>query len=63
MHVRHGQGLHDALGFERVVTQKVHRFTHLGHSIAPGFERLFDQEGAGRGCLRLELVGSGLENA
>ena len=37
-----GNGLHDALGFIRVVAQKVHRLTHLGHRVAPGLERFLD---------------------
>ena len=44
---------HDALGFIGVVAQKVHRLAHFSHGIAPGFKRLFDQQRAELGQLRL----------
>ena len=54
---RHGDGLHDALGFICVIAQEIHRLTHFACRIAPRLEGFLDQQGTKPGQLLRHRVG------
>ena len=54
---RHDQRRHDAYRLARVVTQKVHRLAQLTDRVAPGLERLLDQQRTQARQLLLHRIG------
>ena len=50
-------GLHDALGFARVVAEKIDRFAHFGHRVAPGLASFLDQQRTKHRQLGLQRIG------
>ena len=57
MHLRHGQGLHDAFGLVGVVAQKVDCLAHFADGVTPGLVGFFDQQCAEGGGLLQHGVG------